>query len=150
MGDKIMFEHYLIVMALTSGCLSISAVGSTSRVMKLSLFGGISLLADGCKSRWQQLAATHLIGVLWVLYYIYHYMIFKLFPGEVLLNIVNLVAVVLSSAGLIRDMYHLATGQSSQNLTCYNELLVVAGSYWEVILAGVVLLELVLNQVGLR
>jgi hypothetical protein len=135
-------------MALTSACLSISSVASSaSQLMKFSMLGGISFLVENCRRRWQKLAATHLIGVVLVLCYVYHFMIFLLFESHILLNLVNLVTVLLSSADMIISMYYMVNVNSGKKNRWYSEL-AVAGSYWEVILAGIVLLEMELQQLG--
>lgn len=143
-----MFEQYLAAMAVATGLLSVSTVISASLSIQFSIFGTLPSLAN-CKSRWQRITAMHMIGTFWAAYYVYHYLIAKLFTDSVILNLVNLVTVILTSAGFCRAMYYLANGLPWRSKDYNKDLLVQTGDHWEVILAGVVLIHIALQQSGL-
>lgn len=147
------------------GILSILSFATTyQRIMNCSLDGAIPInqekstvnvlvgpeciayFANHSKFPWSRGMTIHVIGLLWCLTYIYHYMVSKVFMGEALLNIVNLMTATLSFIGFCQAIYYQVTSPGKIKYDG-NDILLQASNYWNLILTGTVLVQLVLREI---
>lgn len=92
-------------------------------------------------------ATIKFAGMLWVAVYGYHYIIAQLSPASAILHILNIMVVILISARFCRLMYRLSDNNYSPIF--HSDLLTATACLWEVVLAGVVIIHVIIkNRLG--
>lgn len=86
------------------------------------------------------------VGLQWTACYIYHYMISKLFLDLVMLNMVNVLAAVITSAYFIRKIHLATTSQPKHKKTDKPDLLAQTSHLWQTVLAGTVILSFIIRN----
>lgn len=87
------------------------------------------------------------VGLQWTACYIYHYTISKLFLDSVMLNMVNVLAAIITSAYFIRKI-HLTTANPNtrRQKSDKPDLLAQTSHVWQTILAGTVILSIIIKN----
>ncbi|WP_371371720.1 hypothetical protein [Sporomusa aerivorans] len=106
------------------------------------------LLLDYAGPQQGKSLATYCLGAVWILYYIYHFMVCKLFPPMLLLNLTNIMATVLTSAYFLESLYKVSSSPDFDKwfIEPSHNLLYSTVIYWEFILSGIVVMSLILNN----
>lgn len=86
------------------------------------------------------------VGLQWAACYIYHYMISKIFLDSVLLNMVNVLAAIITSAYFISKIHLAVTSHAKQQKADQPDLLAQASYVWQIVLAGTVILSLIIRN----
>lgn len=140
-----MLEYILSIAVLLSVFIHLSYIKATSETKRDNYYLQkiYCTIIDHDRPKWQKSLAMDLLGTLWALIYIYHFMISKLLQPLIMLNLLNIMTTVLTSACFIELSYRLASTNS--NARSSNDLFYTTVAYWEFVLAGVVILSLIMN-----
>jgi hypothetical protein len=94
--------------------------------------------------------ASMILCVLWAMFFIYYFLIAKLFAASVILNIVNVTTALLTSASFCQWLYRVTEDFPDVCNGETNDLLAVTGGCWELVLAGTVLVQIFLSYGPLK
>lgn len=151
-----MFELLLGIMAFISGLLHFGFINRYSndkitKSMSRAPSGPThkypiqkiccSLLNNAGPKRGKALALYYL-GALWILSYIYHFMVCRLFPTMLLLNLTNIMTTVLTSVYFLEALYKLSSADFDKwCIEPSHNFLYVTVIYWEFILSGIIVIS---------
>lgn len=89
-----------------------------------------------------------LLGVMWAGSYVYHFLVAVLLANSIMINIINILTGMATSVIFVRMMYSASAVDAGGKSYC-DDILTLAGGYWELVLAGTVIITLVMKQYSL-
>lgn len=89
-----------------------------------------------------------MVGFMWAGSYIYHFLVAVLLGKSVMISIINVLTGIVTSIIFVRTMYRASAADAGHKSYC-DDILTLAGGYWEIVLAGTVIISLTIKQYSL-